>query len=176
MMDQDWPWQYEFPPFFTIQPNETTRKIQLSVWSKLVLKYHKVNKKYILDINEITESPLFSNAKINRSLSTDGILTVLESLMDTCNAQPVDKTRTRWLIFWHNPTEWGDIIYSWAKDNGQIDNVCTLYEIQTSASTEFNGMPNEVLIKVLKTLEKRGCAELILEDEYAGVKFLENVA
>lgn len=175
-MDLEWPWQHEFPPFFTIQPNATTRKIQLSVWSKLALKYHKTNKKYTLDVNEAMESPLFSNQKINRSLSTEGIIIVLEALMETGNAQPVDKSKTRWLIFWHNPTEWGDIIYSWAEDNGQIDNVCTFYELQTSTNTEFNGMPNEVLIKVLKTLEKRGCAELILDEDCTGVKFLAQAA
>lgn len=169
-MDQDWPWQYDFPPFFTIQPNAATRKIQLTVWCRLVLRYYKNNKKYVLDVNE--ESPLFSNSKINRSLPTEGISTVMESLMETGNAQPVDKSRSRWLIFWHNPTEWGDIIYSWAQHNGQIDSVCTLYELQTSNNTEFNGMPNEVLIVVLKSLEKKGSAELILDDDYQGVKFL----
>ncbi|XP_014289083.1 vacuolar protein-sorting-associated protein 25 [Halyomorpha halys] len=174
-MDLDWPWQYDFPPFFTIQPNETTRKTQLAVWCKLVLKYQKLSKKYVLDINEVMETPLFSNKKINRSLSTEGILMVLEALMTTGNAEPSDKARSRWYIYWHKIDEWADIIYSWAQDKGQIDNVCTLYELQTSTNTEFNGMQHEVLIKVLKNLEKRGCAELVTGDDFIGVKFLDRV-
>ena len=63
-----WPWQYEFPPFFTVQPNTDTRRKQLDAWCDLVLAYHRVTKSYLLDVNEALSSPLFFNSKINSIL------------------------------------------------------------------------------------------------------------
>lgn len=63
-----WPWQYHFPPFFTIQPNSDTRAKQLEAWCALVLAYHRASRSYILDVNEAQSSPLFYNEKINRIL------------------------------------------------------------------------------------------------------------
>ena len=64
-----WPWQYNFPPFFTIQPNSDTRQKQVEAWCDLVLNYHKATKSYVLDVNEATGLPLFYNDKINRKFA-----------------------------------------------------------------------------------------------------------
>ena len=61
-----WPWQYHFPPFFTIQPNSDTRHKQLEAWCNLVLDYHKSEKLYLLDVNDSYDKPLFKNEEINR--------------------------------------------------------------------------------------------------------------
>ena len=66
-----WPWQYNFPPFFTIQPNLDTRSKQIDAWCSLVLEFHKHSKKYELDVKEATASSLFRNDKINRILCTN---------------------------------------------------------------------------------------------------------
>ncbi|KAL5006014.1 hypothetical protein ScPMuIL_017172 [Solemya velum] len=68
MADFEWPWQYNFPPFFTIQPNIDTRKKQLEAWCSLVLAFHRHNKSYSLDITEAQTTPLFYNKKINNIL------------------------------------------------------------------------------------------------------------
>lgn len=65
-MAMQWPWQYSFPPFFTIQPNSDTRQKQLEAWCELVLDYYKSQKSYILDINEAYDKPLFFNQEIKR--------------------------------------------------------------------------------------------------------------
>lgn len=65
-----WPWQYEFPPFFTLQPNTDTRRKQIEAWCDLVLTYHRTTKTYVMDIQEAAQSsPLFNNAKIDRILA-----------------------------------------------------------------------------------------------------------
>ena len=64
-----WPWQYDFKPFYTIQPNLDTRTKQLEAWCELVLAYHQHTKAYVMDVNEALSSELFYNAKINRILS-----------------------------------------------------------------------------------------------------------
>lgn len=65
----EWPWQYAFPPFFTLQPNSDTRSKQLEAWCELVLAYYRANRTYIMDVTEVSQSsPLFCNSKINRIL------------------------------------------------------------------------------------------------------------
>lgn len=54
------------------------------------------------------------------------------------------------------------------------NNVVTLYELtqgEDVGEEEFNGMSQDVLIKVLKVLENSRKCELILEDDIQGVKF-----
>ena len=65
-----WPWQYGFPPFFTLQRNVDTRAKQLDAWCDLVLDYHRHNKTYTMDVQEAQTTPLFYNSKINRILFT----------------------------------------------------------------------------------------------------------
>ncbi len=66
----EWPWQYEFPPFFTLQPNSDTRSKQLEAWCGLILAYYRASKTYVMDLTEVSQSsPLFCNSKINRILT-----------------------------------------------------------------------------------------------------------
>ena len=69
-----WPWQYHFPPFFTVQVNSDTRAKQLEAWCRLVLDYHRAHKSYVLDTSEAQSSPLFSNQDINRILVSLALL------------------------------------------------------------------------------------------------------
>ncbi|CAK5075294.1 unnamed protein product [Meloidogyne enterolobii] len=64
-MTFQWPWQYDFPPFFTLQPNLQTRDKQLKSWSRLVLDYCQFNKIYSANFEEISNSELFNNRRLN---------------------------------------------------------------------------------------------------------------
>lgn len=76
----EWPWQYNFPPFFTIQPNMATQAKQCEAWAELILSYYKHNKEYRLDVTEAYGSALFSNEAIKRRLAMDDIRMVLDTL------------------------------------------------------------------------------------------------
>jgi len=171
MTPSDWPWQFSFPPFFTLQPNTETRNRQLHAWSDLVLKFHRANRQFVLDVRESGSSPLFHNADIKRTLSKDGVLFVLNSLAQSGHAEPIDKSKFRWHIYWHTLDEWADLIYSWADQTGQVGSVCTLYEISNTPDVEFTGISQDVLVKALKVLESKSRAEIIEMDDSSGVKF-----
>lgn len=171
MTSIDWPWQYSFPPFFTIQPNLETRAKQVEAWKSLVLDYHRASRQAVLDIAEAERSPLFNNNAIKRRLPSEGIILILEALAKKGNADPCDKSKIRWYIYWHTLAEWADIVYSWAQETGQTNSICTLYEIINTPDQEFNGLHQDVLIKALKVLESQRKAEVILEDDMSGVKF-----
>jgi len=55
------------------------------------------------------------------------------------NATPLDKTKQRWLVYWHTLEEWGDIIYNWAQENGFVGSVCTLFELTQGEDTTDQG-------------------------------------
>ena len=38
----DWPWEYSFPPFFTLQPHHPSRQKQIQSWKHLVIAYCQV--------------------------------------------------------------------------------------------------------------------------------------
>ncbi|XP_011152615.1 vacuolar protein-sorting-associated protein 25 [Harpegnathos saltator] len=174
MAEIDWPWQYSFPPFFTLQPHADTRSKQIAAWRSLVLEYYRTTKQAVIDVREVDTNPVFNNTAINRKLPSETILLILEELRKSGNATPLDKTKQRWLVYWHTLEEWGDIMYNWAQENGFIGSVCTLFELTQGEDTseqEFHGLDTEVLIRSLRTLEAAKKAELILFDDNQGVKF-----
>jgi len=174
MEEYNWPWQYNFPPFFTVQPNTDTEGKRLEVWQNLVLDYCRVRKIFILDIQEFIASPLFSNKSISRSLDIDGIYKVLESLREQNRIEWCDKLKKRCFIYWRTPEEWGSLIYRFVVDNGMTNTTCTFYELTLGddvQTEEFAGLHEALLSKSLRTLELQKKAELIVFDDNEGVKF-----
>lgn len=77
-----WPWQYDFPPFFTLQPNEETRRKQMDAWCQLVLGYFQSKRQTSLDMPSLmtTHTQLFNNPKISRKANPQLIQAVLDEL------------------------------------------------------------------------------------------------
>lgn len=76
---------------------------------------------------------------------------------------------SRILVYWHTPSEWGDLLYEWIKQTGQNRSVLTVYEVQHSAFVEQHALPLPMLMAALRTLSARGCAQLFNGSEAAGV-------
>lgn len=168
-----WPWHYNFPPFFTLQPNLQTRKSQLAAWRSLILSYCQSKKVFVLDVNQ--NDPLFANDSINRQLSQDAIRIVLDDLKQHQRIEWIDKSHNRCLVYWKTPTEWATSIYSWAQQKALMNSVCTLYEIVSgddSVGYDFHGLHEAILKKALESLEKDGKVAIISFDGNEGVKFL----
>ncbi|CAH1788791.1 unnamed protein product [Owenia fusiformis] len=170
----EWPWQYNFPPFFTLQPNMSTQAKQIEGWTNLVLSYCRHSKLYTLDVNEAHSSQLFHNKSIERKLSIEAIYIILEELRKKGNLEWSDKGRKQCLVMWRTPEEWGKLIYLWASNNGMTNSVCTLYELSNGDDTvkeEFHGLETWLLKRALQTLVSQRKAELISFDGNDGVKF-----
>jgi ESCRT-II complex subunit VPS25 len=170
----EWPWQYSFPPFFTLQPHPETRSKQVSAWKSLILEYCQKSKLYIIDVREANQLPLFNNSAINRKLDSSVVVSILSELSKTGNAAPLDKAKHRWEIYWHTLEEWASIIYDYVCENGMQNSVLTLFELSQGddvAGRAFAGIHTDVLIKALQVLENQRKCELILSDEDQGVKF-----
>lgn len=156
---------------YRIQPHTKTREQQLLTWCSLVLKYYKHKKLATLNLGE--ESELFANESLNRKLSNDGKLQVLQELEKTQNATPLDKKKTQWEVYWHTLDEWANLIHTWVVANGQTNTIFTLFDLTNGDSTageEFYGLDERVLVKALKVLEARG--KCVVFENNEGVKFL----
>ncbi|KAL1263773.1 hypothetical protein QQF64_004128 [Cirrhinus molitorella] len=167
-MSFEWPWQYNFPPFFTLQPNVDTRQKQLAAWCSLVLSFCRQQKLYTLDVLEAQESPVFNNKKIQRKLSVEAIQVVFEELRKKGNLEWLDKNKSRCLIMWRRPEEWGKLIYQWVSKNGMVNSVFTLYELSNGEDTEkeeFHGLEDWMLLRSLQALQADGKAEIITMDD-----------
>ncbi len=166
---------YNFPPFFTLQPNVETRRAQLKAWRLLVLEYCQINKKYVFEMKSTPNEPLFRNNSINRQLSNDSIKAIFDDLHQNGSIEWFDKKQDKCYVYWKRPEEWAQLIYKWALDKALINSVCTLYEITSSDDTigyDFHGLNQNILLKALQSLENEGKAAIINFDGNSGVKFL----
>uniref|UniRef100_A0A8R1TNP5 Vacuolar protein-sorting-associated protein 25 n=1 Tax=Onchocerca volvulus TaxID=6282 RepID=A0A8R1TNP5_ONCVO len=163
-MSFKWPWQYEFPPFFTLQTTLVTREKQLEAWSRLVVDYCQFHKIYTVDLADISNSELFVNSTLNRKLSLDGVRIVFDYLEHTRHIDWLDKNKNRCHIYWRRPEEWAILIYEWAVSNSLLNTPCTLYEITQGddvTQESFYGLDKDVLLKSLAVLVEQRRAQLL---------------
>lgn len=108
-------------------------------------------KQSVLDINEAQQSPLSCSTKIDRQLSLDGILLVMEDLQKIGHAEPADKSRSRWYIYWESLEESAsNAIYRWALSNRFLGMVCSFYELtqgDNAVNEVFYGLYQGILLK-----------------------------
>lgn len=90
------------------------------------------------------------------------------------NAAAVGKNSGIYEIYWLTLDEWSNVVYNWAQNSGMTNSVLTQYELLNGDDTrdeEFNGLNENVFMKVLKLLESKGKCEVMEIDGSYGVKF-----
>ncbi|OQR74962.1 vacuolar protein-sorting-associated protein 25-like [Tropilaelaps mercedesae] len=171
MTDFAWPWEFSFPPFFTVQPNLTTRKKQMEAWTSLVCDYCQHHKLVTLNVQDAHASELFNNRAISRKLSADGVLALAEHMIAAGKAQWLEPQKIL-LVLWRSREEWAKLIYDFVVNAGMTNSVCTFFELvqgDDTAGEAFHGLDVGVFKVFLMTLEEQQRAEIIGDDE--GVKF-----
>jgi len=167
----DWPWEYSFPPFFTLQPHAATREKQIEVWKHLVITFCEANTVSTLDLAEAGDLPVFYNAQIDRRLGQDQIREICDNLENSGNLEWTDKTRQRAYIYWKSPAQLAADIYRWVESTGQTGTVLTTTELLEEGENgqSWKGISLDILIKALLVLQKDKKAEVF--DNFDGVKF-----
>lgn len=66
-------------------------------------------------------------------------LLIVQELLKNGNAEYDPQNKKSLFIYWKSPSEWSELIYKWAKDNGFTNSICTLYELLNGESTEDCG-------------------------------------
>ncbi|GAP91240.1 putative vacuolar protein-sorting-associated protein [Rosellinia necatrix] len=88
------PLEYHFPPFFTRQPNQSTRHSQQSKWASLVLAYCAHHRLYRLSLAGAAAESLFHNRQLGRRLSLADAREVLEFMRRDGRAEFVQSARS----------------------------------------------------------------------------------
>lgn len=184
---------HSFPPFYTLQPNLTTRASQLSSWSSLLLSYCSHNRIFRLS----TSHPIFHNESLNRRLAPDDVKVLFSYMKEKGRAEfvnlssaPAKSRASGWIpgragaeeegpkeevyVFWKTRDEWASEMVEWVEETGQKGTVLTVYEMtegDQSKGKSWEGMPRDVVRRVLDIVVKRGRGVMFGEEEGLGVKF-----
>ena len=182
-------WQYSFPPFFTIQPNTETRRLQMDAWTEIILDYCRRNRIFSLNIGDCLTKAPFRNDAISRSLTEESLLTILQEMAKRGRIEWVRPEGTsekknkntdggnrqqECLVFWLKPDEWASTVEKWVDAKSMANTICTFYEITDDerADSSLKGLDERILLKALKILEDKGKATIMKMDNSYGVKFL----
>ena len=124
-----------------------------------------------------TAEDLFHNKKLNRRLSLADAREVIEFMRKDGRAEYVGAATGGsdlvW-IYWRTPEEWASLLEAWVDETGQKGVVLTLYELlegDNSRDAEFHGLDQDLLLKALGVLSKRGKAQIFGQEDSQGVKF-----
>lgn len=177
----NFPTYTSFPPFYTLQPNLTTRARQFELWSTLITSYCAYHRIFRLSLSSLP-ADLFHNAHIHRSLNPGDIRTVLDHMSKPENGPRVDwipsttkgEQSSACYVYWKTPGEWADALHGWVDETGQKGAVLTIYELREGDAVrtkDWRDMDEGMLRKVLNVLVKRGKAQIFGQEENAGVKF-----
>jgi ESCRT-II complex subunit VPS25 len=148
------PSTYNFPPFFTPQPNSTTRHSQLQKWSSLIQSWCRHHRTYRLSLVDAVDSPLFHNAALRKRLDLAEARAVVD-WMTKKEEEGGGGQRAEWIegaaaggntapksvawIWWRRPEEWADVLVDWIDVTGQRGVVLTVFELVQGEATVSQG-------------------------------------
>lgn len=180
------PPHYSFPPFYTLQPNLTTRHAQLTLWSSLLVSYCAHNRLFLLSPTDA----IFSNQTLRKRFAPADVRVLFQSMVEQGRADWVDSSlsgkkkktvdaskdspESAVHIWWKLPEEWSALLLGWVEDTGQKGAVLTFYELREGCGGKSwggEGMPEDCLRRILQTLIKKGKASVFGSAEEEGVKF-----
>ncbi|KAI1436185.1 ESCRT-II complex subunit-domain-containing protein [Xylaria sp. CBS 124048] len=188
------PAEHAFPPFYTRQPNQSTRRSQHQKWAAIILSYCAHHRLFKLSLSSPAGEALFHNRQINRRLSAADVREVLELMRRDGRVEFAQEDGggggggggnsnnnnnnegggdVVW-VYWRTPDEWAALVEAWVDDTAQKGSVFTLYELcrgDDTIGTEFHGLDLELLQKALQVLVKRGKAQIFGQEDQLGVKF-----
>lgn len=199
VMSFTFPKIYNFPPFFTKQPNEQTWSAQRQQWVQLILSYCRFHRIWIMNDRGVvlsqgdvesesledsqqdvdSTSEVFHNEAIDRQLDIDTIRLLFKEMLRSGDVSPVDgkskSNSTQYYVNWNRPDDWAAMVLEWIESTGQAGTVLTLYEIANgdlSLKQEFHGIHPRILEMAIKVLVKRGRAQILRDEDgrIGGVK------
>ncbi|GET53465.1 ESCRT-II complex subunit VPS25 [Rhizophagus irregularis DAOM 181602=DAOM 197198] len=126
---------HNFPPFYTLQPTQTTWQNQAALCQG-----------------------------IRRKLKLDTLQAIIDTMVyrGTAEWDPPSKKDSA-IIYWRKPEDWANLINNWVLETGMSNSIVTVYEIAHGDSAEgfeFHGLDQTILMKALDILVKKGVAQI----------------
>ncbi|KAF8972780.1 ESCRT-II complex subunit-domain-containing protein [Flammula alnicola] len=167
------------PPFFTEQPNPTTKATATEQWIRLILTYARHRRLFALRVEDTEASgndweEILRNERINRKILPDHLSDIIAVMVDRNLAtyEPPKQTRSA-LIYWRLPEEWAEVLYDWVISSGQLNTILTFYDItDPPVESPLTDIPVPLLRKAIAILGKTGRSQVIAIADGEGVRFL----
>lgn len=158
---------WNFPPFFTLQPNESTQARQREAWCQLILSWCSFHHEALLA--PLQSWPWWENKALSRRLPAEGVRVIVDALVASGRAEWTDgAARTSLRVKWHTSSEWAALLLAHAVRFGLVGGepvtVAELANGPLSANTEFAGLETATLLAALEDLARRGHAVLYTGD------------
>jgi len=171
----EFPAHHSWPFFYTIQKHAETRMKQLDMWANILKEFCKKNKLWKISKVFFIEN-IGKNTVINRKLSTESTNLLFDYFIKTnaCLASGNDL----FFVLWRGLDEWMQIIYDSVIKHHRVDSLETLDYLmydEEVANEEYHGIDKDLLVGILKELEKRNRCLLLQDDQgaFMGVKFMK---
>lgn len=159
---------YNFVPFWTIQPARAPHTVQIERWSDFIIKYAKGHNKSKIDLTKDMETPLFKNSQINRQLSVEDARYFIDCLVKQQNAKWLNAEKTMAQIITRKPSEWGEYIHLWARNQNILGRTYIYDEILNGDETNgqpFHNMDIDLFEEAMKYLEGKHKVQIVRTPE-----------
>ena len=106
----------------------------MNMWKNLVFEYTKSKGVYSVTFNDLFNSPICQNAKINRRLKMESIKQIAQWMVsnkfaDFTSKQTAGVDQDQIFVYWRSSADVASAIFKWAKDNGRIGSIETVIDI-----------------------------------------------
>lgn len=149
------PRHYSFAPLYTKQPNATVYGRQLESWCEIILpfcEYYKITSMSLngtplysqIELLDLSTLPnIFENKEISRVADETFRSDIIKYLIKTKKAELINTKipETGVLIYWRSLTDWGNLLYKFVEDSGQLGTIMTVYEL---TKLDDNGLPADL--------------------------------
>ncbi len=167
---------------FTKQRNAETEQQRKEDWIKIIVRWAQERKQgEILVKKEVASGDLFRNSQIDRHLSLEDAIGILDFATLRGYGEWDDKNgeKERFLVLTRPIAEWASLVYKYVDRTGQMGSVLTVHELLEGEETEneeFYNMDRSLFSRVLAHLEAHNQAKVFTASDpaRAGVKFLKN--
>ena len=172
----EFPSHHSWPFFFTLQKHAETRIKQLEMWNQILKEFCQVNKLWKISKQFFIDN-IGTNAKINRKLGSEGLNVVLNYFLYK-EKTLIQCENEHFFVLWKRIEEWEQCIYDSVVKHHRVDTLETLEYLMNDEEVrneEYFGIEKDLLITILKCLEKKGKCKLLQDDSgnYMGVKFFK---
>ena len=151
----------EFPPFFTLQPNDATRQTQLEEWARLLLAHCAAHTTTL--VAPLADWPWWENRALQRALPPEGVAAVAEHLVAARRAEWADAQRVNLRVYFKTVEELAVLVLAAVKAHGYVDELHTLEELsgELGRGEAFYRLEDDIMVRVCELLKAQGHATIV---------------
>ena len=143
---------------YSLPQNHAMLDSWVDKWSSIVLNYCLIFAKHIIAVVDLKNEYPFKNLRINRQLTINQLVKIIDYLEMSKMAKWLDKEKQRAQIFFKTIEEFAEMIYQYLYDTGKIIDVISIDDFKNFGE-KWSTLPEDDLRKALSILQEKGKAK-----------------